>query len=366
MFLRVFALLLLVAGPLSAATLPEHRPLRLLIVSDEVNPHGLPPEALTQPGELSAALLGPATGLELESVLEIPTNSIELATFELERAPTDPAAIDVLIYFAHRQPNDGNDDALRQQAFTDAVQAFLERGGGLVAFHHGLYATTGKEGMQFLMGAAAFGNVVWDTTTGQNVIATAPHHFVACNGVSYDGTRTYEDLARAIPQDAYPFFNNTPDERYPQFEFMNSTEEIEILFGSDYDGASHLLGYTHRRGGWQGIVVAYQPGEHQPGALDPLGPDFQILVNAILYAGHRVPRDGISLEVAPGPVAGDVTLSWEACAGSFVLFRSNDPALVGQPPTAITTTPTTSVDDTPPAGGVVFYRVRRDGLNAGR
>lgn len=326
----------------------------MLIVSDEVNPHALPPEQLTQPGEISIALQGASSALALDGVLEISTDAIEAATAELQRPPADPLAPDVLIYFAHRIPVGGSDPAARQEAFAEATRLFLERGGGVVAFHHGLYATAGKESMQFLFGAAASGNVVW---AEQNVIAVAPRHFVACNGVSYDGTTSYEDLARAVPADTYPFFANDPDERYPQFDFMDSTETIEILFGSDYDAVSHLLGYTHVRSGWRGIVVAYQPGEHQPGALDPDGPDFQILVNAILYAAHRVPRDGIALRMQRGPLPDQVSLAWDACPQNFLIFRASDPTLVGQPGTAIAATSATTLDDAPPAGAVWFYRV---------
>ncbi len=67
-----------------AADLPPHSQLRVLIVSDGVNPHGLPPDELTEPGDISAALLDPATGLKIDpigdSVLEIPSNELHLAT----------------------------------------------------------------------------------------------------------------------------------------------------------------------------------------------------------------------------------------------------------------------------------------------
>lgn len=45
-----------------AADLPPHGPLRVRIVSDEVNPHGLSNPELTQPGDLSAALNMPGSG----------------------------------------------------------------------------------------------------------------------------------------------------------------------------------------------------------------------------------------------------------------------------------------------------------------
>lgn len=54
--------LILPAAPaVPAADLPPHRTLRILIVSDEVNPHGLPASQLTQPGDLSVALRGAGT-----------------------------------------------------------------------------------------------------------------------------------------------------------------------------------------------------------------------------------------------------------------------------------------------------------------
>ncbi len=63
-----------------AQVLPPHPPLRILIVSDEVNPHGLPPEDLTQPGEISAALLATSAlhiDAGVDAILELPTDQIE-------------------------------------------------------------------------------------------------------------------------------------------------------------------------------------------------------------------------------------------------------------------------------------------------
>ena len=291
-----FLLCLLVAAPLlvaagvEAQVLAPHPALRILIVSDEVNPHGLPPEALTQPGEISAALLG-VSGLQLDSAAEalheVATDQIEEATARLLRMPNDPTAYDVLVYFAHRVPETGPDPQQRQEAFVDAVEGFLEAGGSVVSFHHGIYRTAGKQSMQALLGGEATGAVPWDTTTGQNVIATAPDHFVARHGVSYPDARIYADPANGVPMASYPSFNNTPDERYPQLVLLPGSGAILPLFGSDYDdnGTSHLLGWTHHRPTWQGIVVVYQPGEHQPQALEP-GNNFQILLNAILYAAR--------------------------------------------------------------------------------
>jgi len=292
--MRSFAIMLLCAWLLplvtadTAATaqlLPPHPPLRILIVSDEANPHGLPPEELTQPGEISATLLETAA-LNLDpgpdAVFELPTDQIEDATVLLKLPRADPAAYDVLIYFAHRIPN-GADAQARQEAFVTAVDGFLAQGGGVISFHHGIFLTAGKESMQDLLGAQASGTVVWDTIDGQNVIAVAPEHFIASFGIDYPATILYEDPAHGIPQDSYLFFNNTPDERYPNFELLSAAGEIEMLFASDYDAAPHIQGYVERRPEWEGVGVVYQSGEYQPNALGP-GNNFQILLNAIVYS----------------------------------------------------------------------------------
>ena len=61
-----------------------------------INPHGLGDAELTQPGELSAAFLMPGSALNLdtgaEAVLEVPTNSLEIATARLGLSMCDPAA----------------------------------------------------------------------------------------------------------------------------------------------------------------------------------------------------------------------------------------------------------------------------------
>jgi hypothetical protein len=105
--------------------------------------------------------------------------------------------------------------------------------------------------------------------------------------VEYPGSVAYSDLPRGVAAGTYSTFNNTPDERYPNFQINGTAGTIEMLFASNYveGGSTHVLGFTHRRPAWAGVVVAYQPGEYQPNALDDLaGNNFQILANAILYA----------------------------------------------------------------------------------
>ena len=78
------ALLLAAASWASAATLPPHPLLRILIVSDEANPHSLSDAELTQPGDISSALLAPGSGLNLDpavdGVVEVATNDLNMAT----------------------------------------------------------------------------------------------------------------------------------------------------------------------------------------------------------------------------------------------------------------------------------------------
>jgi len=284
----MWAFLALAQGTATAQTLPPHRPLRVAIVSDEVNPHALPPELLTQPGDISAALLAtPALNRDSapDAIVEIPTDQIEQVTALLQRPRGAADAYDVLIYFSHRIPAGANAQA-RQEAFVTALDAFLVAGGGLVSFHHGLYYTAGKESMQALLGAQATGAVPYDKLSGQNVIDVAPAHFVTSNGLAYTQTLAYADAAFGVAAGDYGYFNNTPDERYPDVQLLATTGTRTPLFASDYDdnGSTHVLGFTQRLPQWAGIAVVYQPGEYQPHALGAGNENFQILLNAIVYA----------------------------------------------------------------------------------
>src|SRR5262245_36854126 len=91
------------------AVLPPHRPLRILIVSDTVNPHGLTSAQLTEAGDIGNTLRRVGTGINLDAaadaVREVPTNDIEQATAALTVPACDPASYDVLVYFAHRIPD---------------------------------------------------------------------------------------------------------------------------------------------------------------------------------------------------------------------------------------------------------------------
>lgn len=144
-------------------------------------PARAPPNQLTQPGDISAALTAPGTGLILDAspdaVREIATDDLPNATTALAVPFADPSAYDVLIYFAHRIPNGAN-GTLQQADFTSAVSAFLVAGGGVISFHHGSYSSTGKAAILDLIGGTAAGAVPWNTVDGQNVINVAPGHFI--------------------------------------------------------------------------------------------------------------------------------------------------------------------------------------------
>jgi hypothetical protein len=362
-------------GPNLGATLPPHRPLRILVVSDTVNPHGLPSADLTEglnpgPGDIGDTLVLPGTGIALDAganaVREIPTNDIEIAAQLLSLPVCDPDAYDVVVYFSHRipEPDIGKPDSptTRQNAFTTAVDAFLTSGGGFIAFHHGSYTSSGKSGILDIIGATAGSSVPWDTVNGQNVIDTAPGHFVTANGIEYTGTIAYSDAAGGIPPGTYPYFNNTPDERYPFFGINPTVGIFRTIFGSNYvdNGSTHLLGFTHRRTSWSGIVVGYQPAEYQPHALDDLdGNNFQILANAILYAADARWRNNLSLTVAKGPGPDDVTLQWNVGEGGYTVYRSIDPLDVTDRCSRLGATAALSWIDTgaPPLGAITYYQV---------
>ncbi|HKQ60782.1 MAG TPA: hypothetical protein VJS92_05805 [Candidatus Polarisedimenticolaceae bacterium] len=364
---------LVLSLPAAAAVLPPHRPLRVLVVSDTVNPHGLSSADLTEglnpgPGDIGVTLRRSGTGILLDgaadAVREIPTNDIEQATAWLSLPPCDPAGYDVLVYFAHRIPDPDPNKPLsptqRQDGFTAAVDAFLASGGGMVSFHHGAYSSPGKAGILELIGATASGAVPWETVSGQNVIATAAGHFVTTNGISYGASVAYADAPRGVPAASYPYFNNTPDERYPVFNYNPTAALTQTLFGSNYSdtGTTHLLGFTHRRSAWSGIVVSYQPAEYQPHALDDLaGNNFQILANAILYAADARRRNGLTLTVSRGASPGDVQLQWTPGQGDYTVYGSASAADVTARCHRLATTAATSWTDAAPTGDLVFYQI---------
>jgi hypothetical protein len=210
------------------------------------------------------------------------------------------------VYFAHRAATDcsGLDAQPRLDA---AAQGFVQRGGGVVVFHHGIYTAQGKAAILQLFGGTA-NAIAWDTSVGQDVINVATDHFVTSNEVEYPDVRAFADGGFGIPMAEYPVFNNKPDERYPGVQLLPAAaEERTILFASDYAGAQ-VLGYDLHRPDWVGHVVFYQPGEYQPNALDALdGNNFQILANAIYFVAttHDEPIDPTGNEDSGGPETGE-------------------------------------------------------------
>lgn len=309
-----------------AATLPEHEPLRIVIVSDEVNPHDLPDDRLTQPGEMAQALMAPDSGLNIASVDEVDSSCIDAGLDAIDAGQTD-----VVIYFAHRTASTcAGADA--QDALTGAMEKHLINGGGVVVFHHGIFTAGGKQEILQLLGGSA-GRIAWEPDAGQNVIAVAPEHFVASNGLSFSQDLDVGANDFGAPEGNYPAFNNTPDERYPDTRLNTEPgEERTILFASDFAGPQ-VLGYDLRRPDWSGHVLYYQPGEYQPNALDDRsGPNFQILANAIYYAATTQddveppePTSGSDGETSDGETSDDGT-SGEVTDGETSASNGNDNA----------------------------------------
>lgn len=282
-------------GAALAAELPAHDALRILIISDEVNPHGLSDAELTQPGDLSAAISSPGSGIAVETLDEVDSACVDDALTALEGGQ-----VDVVVYFAHLSAT-ACGGTPRQDQLTAAFDEHLRDGGGVVVFHHGIYEDPGKEAILQLLGGRA-SSIAWDTTAGQDVIAVGGSHFVASNGMQYGGMRSFSGAG--VPAGDYPFFNNTPDERYDATTLLTAAgEERTVLFVSaDAAGGSpRVLGYDLRRPGWAGHVVFYQPGEYQPLILDVGGPDFQVIANAILYAATTQDEPGDPID----PTAAD-------------------------------------------------------------
>ncbi|MDY6981657.1 MAG: hypothetical protein SV422_01075 [Pseudomonadota bacterium] len=270
------------AGAAQAATLPEHAPFNLLIVADEVNPHRLGDADLTQPEDLQPALSSTESALNLASVQTVDSQCVDAALTQLA-SRNAPA---VVLYFAHRAAKrcDGSD---AQAEFTQLLRQGLERGLGVVTLHHGWYVDIfspgAKDELLALLGAKT-NSINWDTSEGQRVYVVGGEHFVTSNGLRVDQQAQFAGTS-GVSTGSYPYFTNVPDELYADTVLVaEAGEQRTPLFATDSLG-SRLLGYALVREGWQGRVVAYQPGEYQPNALDDRdGVNFQILVNAIYYA----------------------------------------------------------------------------------
>jgi hypothetical protein len=276
-------------GSAAAAVLPAHRPLRVLEISDEVNPHGLTAAELTQPGDLVAAINKTGSGLTLAApAQQVSSQCIDDALLALAGS-TPP---DVVIYFAHMAAR-GCGGANQQPALVTALEARLAAGGGVVVFHHGSYTATGKETILQLVGVTASG-IAWDRTAGQRIFNVAPGHFVTTNGLTYPGSAALT-AGGGVPAGTFGYFDNIPDERYPTTTLLTQPGEARTVLFATNTGGTRVLGYALERAGWTGRVVFFQPGEYQPNALDDLaGRDFQILANAIVYAVHQESPSGTS------------------------------------------------------------------------
>lgn len=283
---KTWAALLLGSAAFSAAapaaTLPAHQPFDLLIVADEVNPHRLGDADLTQPEDLAPALRSPESALKLATVSTVNSQCADDALTQL-RTLNPPA---VVLYFAHRAAKrcDGSD---AQAEFTQSLREGLERGVGVVVLHHGWYvdifAPGAKDELLALLGAKT-NSIAWDTSEGQRVYVVGGGHFVSSNGIELSEQAAFAGTG-TVAAGRYPYFTNRPDELYADTVLIEEAGELRVpLFATDSLG-QRLLGYTLKRQGWQGSVVAYQPGEYQPNALDDRsGVNFQILVNAIHFA----------------------------------------------------------------------------------
>lgn len=265
-----------------AATLPAHAPISILVIADEVNPHGLSDADLTQPEDLAPALSAADSGLNIDKISTVHSQCVDDAITALE-SDSPP---DAVLYFAHRGAahcNGGN----AQPDLTRLIENGLLRGMSLVVLHHGLYVDFTNRGVKQdllnIIGAQS-DSIEWNTTQGQRVIKVAGDHFITSNGITYPEQYRFAGMAD-LPAGVYPAFINMPDEWYEITTLNVMPGERRLpLFATD-SGATRLLGFVLQRDGWRGRVVAYQPGEYQPNALDDRdGPGFQILVNAIYYA----------------------------------------------------------------------------------
>lgn len=288
MFMRtLFIGCLLCSSLTQAATLPAHAPLSILIIADEVNPHRLSDADLTQPQDLAPALSAADSPLAISSISTVNSQCADDALRALAAADRP----DVVLYFAHRAAlRCSGEDA--QPELTRLLEHGLQQGMGVVVLHHGLYVDFIKQGAKddllALVGARS-NSIAWDTAQGQRVFNVGGGHFVSSNGLSYQDEGGFAGLG-SVAAGRYPYFVNVPDELYADTALVEQPGEVRTpLFASD-SGGNRLLGYVLQRAGWQGRVVAYQPAEYQPNALDDhVGPNYQILMNALYYAAYGQP-----------------------------------------------------------------------------
>lgn len=266
-----------------AAVLPEHDAFSLLIVADEVNPHKLADGDITQPKDLQPALTTNSP-LKLSSASTVNSQCVDDALTALG-SPTPPK---VVLYFAHRAAKhcDGTD---AEAEFTQLIRSGLQQGMGVVVLHHGLYVDIfskgAKDELLALIGART-NSIEWNKTEGQRVYNVGGSHFVSSNGLTYSQQAQFVGTA-GVAAGSYPYITNVPDELYSDTQLIEEAGEVRTpLFASDSKG-ERLLGYVLQRKGWKGRVIAYQPAEYQPNALDDRnGANYQILVNAIYYAAY--------------------------------------------------------------------------------
>lgn len=269
------------------ATLPDHEPVSLLIVADEVNPHRLADPDITQPKDLAPALTAADSPLLTSSVTTVDSQCVDDAL----KALSSNERPDVVLYFAHRAAKHC-DGTSAEAEFTHLLEQGLQQGLGVVVLHHGLYVDIfspgAKDDLLALVGAKT-NSIEWNTTEGQRVFNVGRGHFVSSNGLSYSAEAQFAGTP-GVAAGTYPYFMNVPDELYSDTKLVEVAGETRTaLFASDSKG-ERLLGYTLVRPGWSGRVVAYQPAEYQPNALDDRdGPNFQILVNALYFAAYGAP-----------------------------------------------------------------------------
>ncbi|MES2626558.1 MAG: hypothetical protein V4628_14835 [Pseudomonadota bacterium] len=273
-----------------AATLPDHDPISVLIVADEVNPHRLADADITQPQDLAPAITASDSPLHTSRVTTVNSQCADDALTALASAERP----DVVLYFAHRAALHC-DGSAAQPEFTRLIEQGLRDGMGVVVLHHGLYVDIfspgAKDDLLALIGAKT-NSIKWDTTAGQRVFNVGGEHFVSSNGLAYAQQEAFAGTDGVAPGN-YPYFTNVPDELYADTALLQEAGETRTpLFASDSLG-NRLLGYALVRNGWQGRVIAYQPAEYQPNALDDHnGPNFQILVNALYYAVYGDSQNG--------------------------------------------------------------------------
>ncbi len=203
------------------------------------------------------------------------------------------SGFDVVLQFKHW-------GSAMTSAVQNALSAYAQQGGGIVALHHGLYNDGGKNTFTALFGAQATNNGWSVYYNPYTLISVSGGHFVTQYGITWPQAQSsIVGGPSGIPQSvtfssaAYPGLTIT-DEIYNTMVYLNPAafgrglNQITPLLTNNRTAAPGQLftsGFVRQVGsvGSAGRLVYLQPGERR-GNYSVTQPYGQMIRNAVVYA----------------------------------------------------------------------------------